>query len=1307
MRQTRGAARASPLVARGVRFSADGAGVHGPAPAARQRLSGAHSAGRQHGDPFPLPLPPAELMDSLTASTRTRVNSAVSSLNQLAASTSNSIRAQGHDVMPAPSARAVTAVQREMLSSVIRRVESYGPPPESFDDEASLKEILASCDQYNMEPKHIAPFDPDKLKILKRDTFSKDARVFLPPAAKSYLTDFRRLIERSEEELELDRDQGLSLRPYWDPRLRSDKKGLIALLVSLEARNLVSFRRVLKARVGLFTVWKKDGSQRLIIDAREANACHRSPPTTRLGGVGSMVDIDLSDAGLRSSGFGGVPEICGNEGDVGDCYYNFSIPELGSWFGVDMPMGVDTLQQHGFTSTTFFDDESGTDLPMQPGELYYPVFSGMCMGWSWGLYIANEAVAHMVATAEGGSPSDALREKQIVPRISPGRPITSTYVDNVSVIGGSQADTDLRMSGISSKADSLSLPFDLTHQQASFVLQSLGLVFHFNERRLRHVPRRVWRLYGASRALLRRQRLSSAALRVWLGHAICVFNLVRPAMSCFSACYRFVALESQGRVPVWNSVRAEIRMALGLFFLAEVNLAAPMCRDVGCGDSSGFGYALLRRQATDAQLRDATEHRERWRFLGVPVDEAGPSLGPAEESFAAGLPAATPARGGVPYGAGLDTGFGKWLASQPAQAGPVKDKWWRKRPKAEIELRGIPTLEECWSKRSEYDLLIAGKWQHEGEHINVKEARVALMDLRRKCRETKHLNHRHLTLSDSMVTIGVFEKGRSHSFALLSLCRRAAAYQIAGEVLWRLRYIETDRNVADAGSRGAETPRSLQKDPRSSPPPVPTAADCCSSERPPSPALPEPPPPSLARVVSVVPTEGPTSLSRGRESVASPAEGPECGGEEVFEDARSEVSYAECESSSSRSEVSCAERESSSSQQVEPAAFIPTVSSVPRAPPGLDLPVSKQVRQAPELPPKPRVEVAPPPPAPPKVARPLKAPRPLSARESFPAKAVAPCIVLEIFSGSARFTRACKREDLQVGLPMDIVFGKVYDLSRRQTQLAVLEVLRSGLVWYTHFGTPCCVWSIARTKVTNLVKAMAKEQLGLEFALFTAECCHVLSDLGRFFSIENPASSRLWSFDPIRSLLDLPSALFVNFTMCAYGRPYKKSTRLLTNFVPLHRLERTCPGLSPTHTHIPLSGSLQVTRGKRSHWVAATAWAGEYPLSLCRLWAKLAREHAPRGALTSHGGGTSPLQAGGRLSLLLDAAQHDGPLRSPPALGQCLPPGRLARRTDIGGQTDKGFCVLAKAYLASGARPPFRLGRSAASPAPPGSRRAA
>ena len=57
--------------------------------------------------------------------------------------------------------------QRELLLSTIRRVEAYGAPPEFFSEEESLKEILAACDQYDMEPKHIALFNSELLNILK------------------------------------------------------------------------------------------------------------------------------------------------------------------------------------------------------------------------------------------------------------------------------------------------------------------------------------------------------------------------------------------------------------------------------------------------------------------------------------------------------------------------------------------------------------------------------------------------------------------------------------------------------------------------------------------------------------------------------------------------------------------------------------------------------------------------------------------------------------------------------------------------------------------------------------------------------------------------------------------------------------------------------------------------------------------------------------------------------------------------------------------------------------------------------------
>eukprot|EP00972_Heterocapsa_arctica_P066427 9803536-Heterocapsa_arctica.AAC.1 len=75
------------------------------------------------------------------------------------------------------------------------------------------------------------------------------------------------------------------------------------------------------------------------------------------------------------------------------------------------------------------------------------------------------------------------------------------------------------------------------------------------------------------------------------------------------------------------------------------------------------------------------------------------------------------------------------------------------------------------------------------------------MSVRRACRVKKNLKRKHLTLTDNMSCLGAFEKGRSASYGLNNLCRRLCAYKVAGQIQVRGRYIETDRNVADAGSR--------------------------------------------------------------------------------------------------------------------------------------------------------------------------------------------------------------------------------------------------------------------------------------------------------------------------------------------------------------------------------------------------------------------------------------------------------------------------------------------------------------------------
>ena len=162
------------------------------------------------------------------------------------------------------------------------------------------------------------------------------------------------------------------------------------------------------------------------------------------------------------------------------------------------------------------------------------------MGWSWALHIANEIVSHQVALACQTGEVAHLKDKQVAPEVVPGRVLVGTYVDNVQVIGGRSEDVDQHMGKIVEWFSKLGIPFTTAGDGALAEFETLGLVFDMEARCTRHRPARAWRLYQATRALLRRGRLRGEVVRVWLGHVIHHFQLQRPAMSSIHACYRFV-----------------------------------------------------------------------------------------------------------------------------------------------------------------------------------------------------------------------------------------------------------------------------------------------------------------------------------------------------------------------------------------------------------------------------------------------------------------------------------------------------------------------------------------------------------------------------------------------------------------------------------------------------------------------------------------------------------------------------------------------------------------------------------------------
>ena len=91
------------------------------------------------------------------------------------------------------------------------------------------------------------------------------------------------------------------ITPYWDEGLKTDRPRRIAFLQPLAALGLGGYRRVVRGYMGLFFLGKKNGDQRMVLDARAPNAMHADPPLTLLGTLAAVAGLDLSESTLEEA----------------------------------------------------------------------------------------------------------------------------------------------------------------------------------------------------------------------------------------------------------------------------------------------------------------------------------------------------------------------------------------------------------------------------------------------------------------------------------------------------------------------------------------------------------------------------------------------------------------------------------------------------------------------------------------------------------------------------------------------------------------------------------------------------------------------------------------------------------------------------------------------------------------------------------------------------------------------------------------------------------------------------------------------
>ena len=94
---------------------------------------------------------------------------------------------------------------------------------------------------------------------------------------------------------------------------------------------------------GCFFAHEKDCNIRLICDSRVPNALHQRPPKAKLGGVDALAELHLTHFSDGETDVGTVDLDAGTM-DVKDCFFQYSVKEVASWFGLGHKIGASDWQ---------------------------------------------------------------------------------------------------------------------------------------------------------------------------------------------------------------------------------------------------------------------------------------------------------------------------------------------------------------------------------------------------------------------------------------------------------------------------------------------------------------------------------------------------------------------------------------------------------------------------------------------------------------------------------------------------------------------------------------------------------------------------------------------------------------------------------------------------------------------------------------------------------------------------------------------------------------------------------------------------
>ena len=633
--------------------------------------------------------------------------------------------------------------------------------------EAALRSLLKGGTPYDMEASNVslASYQPGLLSIPDDVHDCPDLSSVLSMEDRQYLEDDK-LMLKSVEDLE----QGSIINPYWDPKLRADKKAYRGLVQRLHQIGYFTYTTAPKCQVGVFFVWKSSRTKlRMITDARVANRHFVDPPgVSLLSGEGfGRIEVKLEDATWFDEMIGDRLSIHVGLSDVKDCFHRMRVPAwLARYFAWE-PVEARVVGLSGM-------EIDGKKL--MPHDLVWPCAGSLCQGFSWSLFFAQRANEFLCSKVSPLADAKLARDRgaPVVLRVGKGivtSPHYYVYVDNLGVLDTDAENVNSAMVALQSMFNSLGLELHGS-EVSSGQVEALGCVLEGSSMRSLPSPKRIWRIHHAIQGLLRRGRCMGRVLEVIVGHCTFLGLLNRMSLSVFKTVYPFIQKHYYDVTRLWPSVIEELKAFRGLVFLLVQDWWRPWNPVVTSSDASLTGFGVCQSHWPQDVVATTGRRLERSRFRRVGGHSARESA----------LTAA-----GFYYDGRAWGPVGTKTAKQLSEAGWAVDDTFVEVPVGSLKRK-------LWSPK------IWGRWKFK-ENIGILEARTVLKSIQRICMTRFGHDVRHLHLCDNLGVVLSIERCRSKNFKLLSVIRRIAGYCIARNVQLAIRWVPSELNIADEPSR--------------------------------------------------------------------------------------------------------------------------------------------------------------------------------------------------------------------------------------------------------------------------------------------------------------------------------------------------------------------------------------------------------------------------------------------------------------------------------------------------------------------------